>query len=253
MAKTGRRSDSSRNELYNRLTTGTLALTVLVTIFYTVICISPSLSPIGGPKQEPAPIALLSTPTPKPTVAASPTLDRPPATWTPSPTPTRPTPTNTGTHRPTSTPRPTVFFTPIPTETGTPTATRHPYPFKLVDSGVEFMRYPFSSTCDWLGIAGEVVDMEGEPVIGIPVVLNGGGLQNVVTTSGDRPDYAPSGWEHFLDSQVKVGDFTIQLYRVVNNQSFPVSEVVELRTRQDCRANLAYVVFELAWEDYELP
>jgi hypothetical protein len=114
------------------------------------------------------------------------------------------------------------------------------------------MRYPFSSDCNWLGIAGEVVNLEGEPVTGIPVVLNGGGLQNVVTTSGDRPDYAPSGWEHFLDTRIKEGFFTIQLYRVVNNQSFPISEPVEVRTRADCRANLAYLVFELAWEDYDL-
>jgi hypothetical protein len=122
-----------------------------------------------------------------------------------------------------------------------------------VDDGVQFTRYPFSSSCDWLGIAGEVVDQEGEPITGIPVVLNGGGLQNVVTNSGDRPDYAPSGWEHFLDSRVKEGTFTIQLYRVVGDQSFPVSEVVEVRTRRDCRANLAYLVFEIAWEDYDLP
>jgi hypothetical protein len=112
------------------------------------------------------------------------------------------------------------------------------------------MRYPFSSECNWLGIAGEVVDQEGEPVMGIAVVLNGGGLTNIVATSGDRPDYAPSGWEHFLDSQVKEGNFTIQLYKVANNQSYVVSELVEVRTRRDCRANLAYLVFEVVWDDY---
>ena len=111
------------------------------------------------------------------------------------------------------------------------------------------MRYPFSSQCDWLGIAGEVLDQESEPITGIAVVLNGGGLQNVVTQSGQAPDYAPSGWEHFLDSKVKEGDFTIQLW----HQGQPVSEVVNVRTRRDCRANLAYLVFEVAWEDYVVP
>jgi hypothetical protein len=229
-----------------------LAVAVLVVIYFVVIFVSPSLAPFGA-GSEPTLVALLNTPTPKPTLAMTPTPEEAPPTWTPEPTRTLP-PTNTPPPaRPTRTPRPTVYFTPIPTETGTPTPTTHPYPFKLVDEGVQFMRYPFSSTCDWLGIAGEVVDLEGEPVNGIPVVLNGGGLQNVVTTSGDRPDYAPSGWEHFLDSRVKEGVFTIQLYRVVNNQSFPISELVEVRTRQDCRANLAYLIFEQAWEDYNLP
>lgn len=252
MSESGRGSRSGSDRLWNGLATAVLGLAVLVIIYYTVIFISPSLAPLGAPS-EPTLIALLDTPAPRPPIAAAPTVEMPPATWTVEPTRT-PVPSRTlPPARPTRTPRPTVYFTPIPTETGTPTPTTHPYPFKLSDEGVQFMRYPFSSECNWLGIAGEVVDQEGEPVLGIPVVLNGGGLQNVVTTSGNASDYAPSGWEHFLDTQVKEGLFTIQLYRVVNNQSFPVSESVEVRTRRDCRANLAYLVFEVAWEDYSLP
>lgn len=247
MSETSKRSRGRGNQLWDTLTTVTLGLAVLVAIFYTVVFIAPSLSPFG--KQEPTRVALLATPTPKPTNAASPTPIVAPATWTPSPTPTRLTPTNSRTPTPTKTPLPTIFFTLTPTETGTPTPTRHPWPFKLSDEGVQFMRYPFSSQCDWLGIAGEVVDQEGEPITSIAVVLNGGGLQNVVTQSGQAPDYAPSGWEHFLDSAVKEGDFTIQLW----HQGQPVSEVVDVRTRRDCRANLAYLVFEVAWEDYVVP
>jgi hypothetical protein len=250
MSQTSRNARGSSDRLWNTLATATLGVTVLVVIFYTVVFLAPSLSPFA--QSEPTPVALLSTPTPKPTRAPTNTPELAAATWTPEPTRTREPTATPRPAQPTRTPRPTVFFTPIPTETGTPTPTRHPFPFKLVDEGVEFMRYPFSSTCDWLGIAGEVVDQDGEPVLGLPVVLNGGGLQNVVTNSGDRPDYAPSGWEHFLDTQVKEGLFTIQLFRVVNNQSFPVSELVEVRTRRDCRGNLAYLVFELVWEDYDL-
>jgi hypothetical protein len=115
-----------------------------------------------------------------------------------------------------------------------------------VDEGIRYERYPFSSECNWLGIAGEVLDQEGEPITGISVVLNGGGLENIVTQSGQAPDYAPSGWEHFVDSQIKEGIFLIQLW----HQGQPVSEQVEVRTKRDCRANLAYLVFEVAWEGY---
>lgn len=250
MSKSGVRT--RRGILWNILAMATLGLTVLVVIFVIIVFISPSLSPFGA-KKEPTRVALLNTPTPKPTVAVTPTTVAPPPTWTPEPTRTSVPSATPRPRQPTRTPRPTVFFTARPTETGTPVPTRHPFPFKLVDEGIVYMQYPFSSSCDWLGIAGEVVDTEGEPVLGIPVVLNGGGLQNIVTTSGDRPDYAPSGWEHFVDSKIKEGDFIIQLYRVVNNQSFPISEAVQVRTRKDCRANLAYAVFELAWEDYNLP
>jgi hypothetical protein len=249
MSNSSRRPNVDRDRLWGALTMATLGLAVLVIIYFTAVFVSPSLAPFGS-QSEPTLVALRSTPTPKPTLAHTATSEVPPATWTPEPSRTPiPVPT-TRPPRATRTPRPTVYFTPFPTMTGTPEPTRHPYPFKLVDEGVEFTRYPFSSDCNWLGIAGEVVDQEGEPVNGIAVVLNGGGLQNVVTTSGDRPDYAPSGWEHFLDTKVKDGDFTIQLYRVANNQSYPVSEVVDVHTRRDCRANLAYLIFEVAWDDY---
>jgi hypothetical protein len=242
VSKSGRKSSRISDKTWGRLTTASLALTVLVLIFYTVLFVSPSFSLLGS-KEEPTSVALLFTPTPRPTVAIT---DTPVPSWTPKPTLTT-QPTNTPRPRsPTRTPRPTVVFTLPPTPTGTPTATRHPYPFKLSDDGVQFMRYFFGSECNWLGIAGEVRDQEGEPVTGISVVLNGGGLQNIVTTSGNRPDYAPSGWEHFLDNKVKEGDFTIQLW----HQGQPVSEIVDIRTRADCRANLVYLVFEIAWEGY---
>jgi hypothetical protein len=231
------------------LTTAMLGLTVLVTIFYIVLFVSPSLLPFGT-KSEPEPVVLLSTSTPRPTIPLTDTPVPVPPTWTLQPTPTEQPTYTPRPARSTRTPRPSLVLTLPSTPTGTPTVTRHPYPFKLSDAGVVFMEYFFSSTCDWLGIAGEVLDQEGEPITGIAVVLNGGGFQNVVTTSGSRPDYAPSGWEHFLDSQVKEGIFLIQLYQVQDGQSWPVSEQVEVRTRKDCRANLVYLVFEVVWDDY---
>jgi len=231
--------------IWGTLTMITLGLTVLVSIYYIAAFFSPELAPFGA-KSEPTLVTLLNTPTPKPTIAVT---DTPIPSWTPQPSPTlRPTATPKPS-MPTRTPRPTVIFTlpPTPTETlGPPTATTHPYPFRLSDEGVTYTRYFFSSECNWLGIAGEVIDQEGNPITGISVVVNGGGLNNVVTTSGNAPDYAPSGWEHFLDSQPKAGDFTIQLW----HQGQPVSELVEVQTSQDCRRNLAYLIFQVAWEGY---
>jgi hypothetical protein len=249
MAQSRDRAKSGNDQIWNGLAVTMLALTVLVTIFYVAIFVSPSLIPFGN-KPEPTLVALMNTPTPRPTIAVT---NTPPPTWTSEPTRTPPPTSTPLPARPTRTQRPTMYFTPFPTETGTPTPTTHPYPFKLSDEGISYMSYPFSSSCSWLGIAGEVIDKDGEPVLGVPVVLNGGGFQNHVTQSGQAPDYAPSGWEHFLDSQIKEGTFTIQLYRVVGDQAFPISELVEVRTKRDCRANLAYLVFEQAWDDYTLP
>jgi hypothetical protein len=167
----------------------------------------------------------------------------------------------TPTPYPTYTPYPTLraepqdeAYTPYPTLT--PVNTTHPFPFKLSDDGVMYETYPFSSSCDWLGIAGEVRDQDGNHIPGISVVLNGGGLQNIVTTSGNKPQFGASGWEHFVDNKVKEGDFTIQLWGKMyasSTDNQPVSEKVIVRTRADCRANMIYLVFEVAWDDYVAP
>lgn len=241
------------DRLWNTLTRLTLAVAVLVSILYIVVFIDPSLTPFGS-KPTATLLALLYTSTPKPTPIPPTNTSVP--TWTPVPPPTQ-GPTDTPRPvRPSNTPRPTVYFTPFPTDTGTPTPTIHPYPFKLVDEGVRFESYPFSSGCDWLGMAGEVLDQEGEPIPGIAVVLNGGGLQNIVTYSGDKAEFGPSGWEIFVDNKVKEGIFTIQLWHRMyasDTENREVSELVEVRTRRDCRANMAYLVFEVAWDDYVVP
>jgi hypothetical protein len=108
-------------------------------------------------------------------------------------------------------------------------------------------QYFFSSECNWLGIAGLVQDKSGNPFVGLPVVLNGGGFQNYVTYSGNAPAYGESGWEHYLDNKVKEGDFTIQLY---SNEPQPISDQIQVHTRADCRANLIMIIFELNWDEY---
>ena len=117
----------------------------------------------------------------------------------------------------------------------------------MKDNEIIYTQYYFSSECNWLGIAGLVFDKEGNPVVGLPVVLNGGGFQNHVTYSGNAPAYGESGWEHFLDSRVKEGDFIIQLY---NNKPEPISDQIQVHTRQDCRANLIMIIFEQNWDEY---
>ena len=119
----------------------------------------------------------------------------------------------------------------------------------LVEDGVIYTQHPSWEGCNWLGIAGEVWDRDGEPITGIAVVLNGGGRENNISFSGQAPDYGPSGWEHFLDNKVKAGVFQVQLWR----EGEPISEAVTVHTRRECRANLAYVIFQSALDDQIFP
>jgi circadian clock protein KaiC len=242
-------SSAARDQVWHRLTLVTLGLTALVSLFYLAAFLSPSLLS-GFPltdRTTPTRAVVLSLPSPTVTPIASAT---PAPSWTPLPTRTqRPTqtPRNTPTLGHTADPTPTFppTWTPVPT-VGPPPPTRSNYPFALQNNEIIFTQYFGSAGCKWLGIAGLVLDKDENPIVGLPIVLNGGGLQNIVTYSGNAPDYGESGWEHFLDARVKVGDFEIQLW----DEGRPVSELVQVQTRADCRSNLAYLVFEVAWDNY---
>ena len=247
-----RAPNTSRDRLWQRLTLATLVLTALVSLCYLAIFVQPALLegllPNSGPVPTLAQVRSLPTPTP----THIPT-DTPVASWTPLPTRT-PWPTtvpNTPTSSPTPGPSPTFLPTWTPqgaeNDPDRPLPTRSNYPFALQNNEIVYTQYFFSSECNWLGIAGQVLDKSGNHIVGLPVVLNGGGFQNVVTYSGDAPAYGQSGWEHFIDNQVKEGDFSIQLY---DNQGQPISDQVQVHTRADCRTNLTVLIFELNWDEY---
>jgi hypothetical protein len=243
-------SSVSRDRLWHRLTFVTLGLTGVVFLIYVVVFFSPSLLSGLLPVKQPTPTlaVALVLPTAEPTLTPTNTAM---ATWTYPPTGSpEATGTRKGSPTPTATRRATPTFPPTWTPiqpTGTPPPTRSNYPFALKDNEIIYTQYFFSSDCNWLGIAGLVLDKQGNPIVGLPVVLNGGGFQNHVTYSGHAPAYGESGWEHFLDNKVKEGDFTIQLY---SNEPQPISDQIQVHTRADCRGNLIMIIFELNWDEY---
>jgi hypothetical protein len=240
----------SRDRLWQRLTFVTLGLTGVVSVIYVMAFFSPSLLEGLLPVDQPTPTlaVALVLPTAEPTLTPTNTAM---VTWTYQPTGS-PGPTGTPKGSPTSiatrqaTPTFPPTWTPI-LPTGTLPPTRSNYPFALKDNEIIYTQYFFSSDCNWLGIAGLVLDKQGNPIVGLPVVLNGGGFQNHVTYSGNAPAYGESGWEHFLDNKVKEGDFTIQLY---SNEPQPISDQIQVHTRADCRGNLIMIIFELNWDEY---
>jgi hypothetical protein len=242
-------TNADRDTMWNRLTVAALGLTAVVVVCCLLVFIAPSLTPFA-PRSDTTPTRVTLLVLPTATATFAPTWT-PVVTWTPEPT-DPPTPTATPRFTPvdTHTPGPSPTFPPTwtPQATpGSPPPTRSNYPFALQNNELIYTQYFFNSDCNWLGIAGLVLDTEGEPIVGLPVVLNGGGFENHVTYSGNAPAYGVSGWEHFLDNKVKEGDFRIQLY---SNQGEPISDQINVRTRADCRANLIMIMFEQNWGEY---
>ncbi len=179
------------------------------------------------------------------------------ATWTPpAPQSTAP-PTATNTRRPTAIPSITVTFppptntptiTPSPTATDTPgppptvTVTRAPYPFTKSDTSPMYLQnFANNAGCEWMGIAGEVLDIVGNPVGAgqYRVHVWGSGIDERVPVGG-APAYGPSGYEQFLFNAPVIRDYNVQLE---TNSGSAVSQVYSLQSRASCNQNLVIFHF----------
>jgi hypothetical protein len=247
--------------VFNVLTALLLLLTVAAIACFATIYFSPGVLPdFLRPEQG----SLLPTAAPPPTVAATPTpvgLAELPSAWTATPTATltgsptprntpsiTPTPSLTPTFNPTNTPTATNTPTSTPTSTPTPgpsptpTNTRSPYPFTLdQNSPMYTANYANNAGCNWLGVAGQVFDLNGDPVAAgaylVWVTENGVNEQRY---TGSVLAYGPSGWEVYLFDRPRVQTHRIQLF---SPSGTPVSEVYEFTTRASCNQNLVLVNF----------
>lgn len=224
-----------RDRLFGILSLVMLGLTVILVLCYVLIAINPYL-PFNPFPPDPQQIAVVATNTPTPT--PRPDLI---ATWTPTNTPTvTPTPPATFTATPTKTPTPiTPTPTETPTATPTPRVTRSPWPFTY-ELTYESPIYG----CAWMGVAGAVVDLDGNPLKGYPVHIWGGGI-DVVVNSGDKQVHGDSGWEQFFLGQPQEmnGIFRVQLHSRDNPNHPPISEEIVLNFPGYCSKSMAVVIF----------
>lgn len=225
-----------RDRVVNLLSLLTLGLTGVMLLCYIFIAINPysRLNPFPPRAQQ----IIVATETPAPTPSR--TL---PATWTPTATPTvTPTPPPSFTPTVTSTPEPTREPpTPVPptlTPSPTPRVTRSPYPFTYE------LRYetPYYG-CAWTGVAGTVMDIDGNHLMGYPIHVWGGGI-DVVIYSGDKQLYGDSGWEQFFNSAPMAvsGVFRVQIHAKTGNHA-PISQEIALDYPGYCSSALAHIVF----------
>lgn len=248
---------------------GVMALTGFIFINPNILPEALRPIPIGS-----APIAVVPTVALLPTSSPASSFPTLPATWTPTATPTESaTPTNTAsptleptatpsvtptpefTATPTGTPTRTPTITLTPTPTGpTPTRTNTPSPFQytLQNDRINYTQNFARPTlgCNWQGIAGMVYDLNGRPVIGLIVKLEGGGLSYEALT-GTRPEYGSGGYELFITDrpQTTTNTYRVQL-RTINGQ--PLSESIVVPTFENqvdangninCSRQLALVYF----------
>lgn len=249
------------NRLANMLTVLILFLAGLTAVVIGITFFAPNLVPNNPlvPLLNPTPLptdppptllslAVVPTATETPTPELQPTWttipDLPTATQPPTNTP-RPTSTPTAIPTfPTRQPSPTITDTPTNTPTSTPlgptatpTPTRASAPFTRSDVSPFYLQNQANSAgCDWMGVAGEVLNIDRNPVpVGsYRVHVWGNGLDERVVVGG-APAYSPAGWEQFLFNAPTVRTYNLQLE---TPSGTPVSEIYTFTTRASCEENL---------------
>lgn len=197
---------------------------------------APSATPIVLPTSAVSGLPPTLTPMPAQATSAPIVVNTLRPTLTPSVTPTFPPPT------PTRTPTPTPTDTPTPGPSPTPTNTRAAFPFtKDLVSPQYLQNFANNAGCNWMGIAGEVFDVDGNPVTAgqyqVHVWDNGIDARAPV---GGAQAYGPSGYELFLFDAPRIQEHNVQL-ETTNGTA--VSQVYRIQTRASCNQNLVYFVF----------
>lgn len=190
--------------------------------------VTPIPFPTEGPTNTPLP------PTPLP--SATPTFINLPDTETPTPEPVTPLPT------------PTEVTLEAPTETQ-PSAGSAFYglqdgnPAALESAIFEHLT---ALECEFMGVAGQALNLEGAPVVGLTVNVIGnlvGEDINVLSITGSAQDYGPGGYEVKLADEpvASTGTLRIQLMDVAG---VPLSEVITFDTYGECNQNLILINFK---------
>ncbi len=103
--------------------------------------------------------------------------------------------------------------------------------------------------CNWLGVAGQVIDINGAPVLGL--IIEVGGLLDgkrigdptLLQATGLATAYGDAGYEVKLADEpiASVGTLWIQ---VMDQAGLPLSAKIEFDTYEDCERNLVIIYFK---------
>lgn len=148
-------------------------------------------------------------------------------------------PTTTNTRQPTE----------KPTDTPLPQFTATPFPITIQSGTPKYIlnfAHP-SSGCKWLGVAGQVFDGDGKPMINKVIMVTGKIEENVVEIIGvsgvpEADIYGPGGFEIKIADHAFSSDkaFSIQVFDL---DGIPISGLYPFDTYSDCEKNLIIINF----------
>ncbi len=229
--------------VWNILTVLVLMAVLCVALGFGMIFINPytAFNPFPPPTLPPTLAFPTLTPTP---------LGVLPPTWTPLPTEE---PTATNTPRPTSTPFPTEtpfsLFTPTETSAASPTVALG-MPYNVAPGSpvaISSVAFHPEAGCNWMGVAGQVLDLSGAPIsTGIVIQLSGvygGAFVEKTSLTGIAPQYGLAGYEFYLGDKPIASNKTLWI-QLLDQAGAPLSEKIFFETFGDCERNLIFINFK---------
>lgn len=236
------------DQFWNKVTTFFMAATALTAILVVWIFTNPTsqMNPFPPVVIPPTVVLPSQTPTDMPSATPLPTS---------TPKPTR-TPTQTYTPKPVSaTLVPTEMFV-LPTTdpfAGTPQPTTD-----IANSPYSFVVQPGSPAavssaimrpddgCNWMGVGGQVVDLQGAPIVGLRVQLYGslhGKIKAITSLTGTVDRYGPAGYEITIANYPTETNHTLWL-QLFNQSGGALSDKVYFNTYSGCEKNLTIIHFK---------
>ncbi|GAP14040.1 hypothetical protein LARV_01800 [Longilinea arvoryzae] len=231
-------SNPKNDLLWNVLTLAMVAAIVIVGILFLAVFVNPNSALNPFPPVTLPGVIIIPTETP-----GRPTF---PPTWTATAAPV------TATIAPPTAEVPAVSATPADGNAVAPTATKKPssrgYSFSIQTDPASISSVLFRPEwgCDWMGLAGQVVDLKNSPATGIRVQVGGFLGENKVdllSLTGTALQYGRAGYEFTLAEKpiASTGKLWVQL---LDQSDLPLSDKIYFDTYDSCEQNLIIINFK---------
>lgn len=102
------------------------------------------------------------------------------------------------------------------------------------------------SDCKWLGVGGQVLDMQDAPIVGTTIELSGilnGASIDLLSLSGTALQYGTAGYEFTLGSTPIASTQTLWI-QLLDQAGQALSDKVYFNTYADCNRNLILITFK---------
>lgn len=224
--------------LWNVLSVIMVTATVIVGIIFLVVFVNPNSALNLFPPLKLPEAIILPTETP-----GRPTF---PATWTATAVPIM------ATIAPPTEEVPIVSATPLDASTVVATATQKPstrgYAFSVQTDPASISSVLFRPEwgCEWMGLAGQAVDLQNSPATGIRVQVGGYLGMNTVdllSLTGTALQYGQAGYEFTLSEKPMASKGTLWV-QLLDQSDLPLSDKVYFNTFENCDQNLIIINFK---------